>query len=63
MADQTDWTSVELDPTETGVKLIGSSGAPREHPDDYDVALIPWDQVTRIGRALIDLARARGDLS
>jgi hypothetical protein len=30
---------------------------------DPDKALIPWDQAVAVGRRIIELARARGDIS
>jgi hypothetical protein len=30
---------------------------------DHDKALIPWDQAVAVARRIIELARARGDIS
>jgi hypothetical protein len=48
---------VELQAGDDGVAVTGGS-AP--HPDPV---VIPWGQAVAIGRRIIELARARGDLS
>jgi BioD-like phosphotransacetylase family protein len=40
-----------------GVAVTGAS------TPDHDKALIPWDQAVAVARRIIELARARGDIS
>ena len=46
---------VALHAEDDGVALTGVA--------DLDKALIPWDQAVAVARRIIELARARGDLS
>jgi hypothetical protein len=48
---------VELRAENDGVAVTGAS------TPDHDKTLIPWDQATAVARRIIELARARGDLS
>jgi hypothetical protein len=48
---------VALHAQDDGVAVTGAS------TPDPDKALIPWDQAVAAGRRIIELARARGDLS
>ena len=48
---------VALHAEDDGVAVTGAS------TPDHDKALIPWDQAVAVGRRIIELARARGDLN
>jgi hypothetical protein len=48
---------VALHAEDDGAAVTGASTA------DPDKALIPWDQAVAVARRIIELARARGDLS
>jgi hypothetical protein len=48
---------VELHAEDDGVAVTGAS------TPDHDKTLIPWDQAVAVARRIIELARARGDLS
>jgi hypothetical protein len=48
---------VDLHLEDDGVALFGVSTL------DPDNSLIPWDQAVAVARRIIELARARGDLS
>jgi len=48
---------VTLHAEDDGVAVTGAS------TPDPDRALIPWDQAVAVARRIIELARARGDIS
>jgi hypothetical protein len=52
-----DARAVEVRAEEEGVGLIGVSTS------DAGQSLIPWDQAIAVARRIIELARARGDLT
>jgi hypothetical protein len=49
---------VELHAGDDGVAVTGAAT-----PDAGVVVVIPWDQAVRVARRIIELARARGDLT